>query len=294
MHAVGEENADVLEPRPSRRERIFEHPLPKGLRDHRPPVVDSEGVVQPGAIGVGRLRRDAVDHRVREGARRLEVANELVAASLGRARDRVPRDLAVARQVVAAEDRQPRAAVCTASVEAGDDGLDRRIRLVQRVAALGDRQGEDRDIGVRDLPRECVDVACNEPVVDDAADDSGIGAVAVALDQRVQVILRRKHVRDAPVDVEEPDPADPPVAAASGELVDVARQVGAVEPADAEMQDSRNERCAVVVRNGYAATFDCVEFRRREAERHVDERTRGTARRRSRSQCPAAAGGPTG
>src|SRR5207302_9197551 len=119
-------------------------------------------------------------------------------------------------------------------------------------------QVESLAIVARYLARECFDVACNEPVVDDAADDSGIGAVAVALDQRVQVILRREHGRDALVDVEEPDPADPPVATASGELVDVARQVGAVEPADAEMQDSRNERCAVVVRDGYAAPFDCV------------------------------------
>ena len=129
VHAVGEEGADVLEPGSAGRERVFDHPLPERLRDHRPPVVEPDLLAQPGAIGVGRLRRDAIDHRVGEGARRLDEADELLAPSLADTRDGLPRDVAVARQVVAAENRQRRAARRTASVEAGGDRLDRRVRL---------------------------------------------------------------------------------------------------------------------------------------------------------------------
>ena len=229
--------------------------------------------MEPRAIAVGRLRRDAVDHRVRKGARGLDVAEEVRAPRLTDARDRRPRDAAVARKVVAAEDRQRRPAVRAARVEAGGDRLDRRVRLVQRVAALGDRHRKNCHLRVRDLPRECLGVVCGEHVVDDASDDSRTGAVAVALDQRVEVILRLEHAGDATVGVEEPDAANPPVAARFGELVGVQRHVRAMKAADADVQDARAERRAVVVRYGDAATFDCLEVRRRQPKRHAAERT---------------------
>src|SRR5438094_171261 len=85
--------------RPARRARVFDHPLTKWLRDHRPTVVEPILVMEERAIGVGRLRRDPVDHRVWEAARRLDVANEIAAASLAHARYSRPRDIAVSRQV---------------------------------------------------------------------------------------------------------------------------------------------------------------------------------------------------
>ena len=269
VHAVGEESTDVLPRGPARRERVFEHPLTKRLRDHRPPVVEPALVAQEGAIGVGRLRRDAVDHRVREAARRLDPTNEVVAASLADTRYGLARDVSVSRQVVAAEDRQRTTATRTASVEPSGDGLDRRVRLVQRVAALGDRQRQNRDLRPGNLWRERGGVVGDEAVVDDAPDDPRTRAVAVTLDQGVEVILRVEHARDPTIGVEEPDAPNPPAAAGFRQLVDVERHVCAVEAADAEMQDSRRERCAVVVRYGDAATFDCFEARRRKSKRHA-------------------------
>ena len=108
-----------------------------------------------------------------------------------------------------------------------------------------------------------------------------MGVVAVALDQGVQMILRLEHARDAAVHVEEPDAPNRPVAAGFRQFVDVARQVGTVEAADADVQDSRTERRAVVVRHRDAATFDCPEVRRREPKRHVGERTRESSPSRS-------------
>src|SRR5206468_10851937 len=112
-------------------------------------------------------------------------------------------------------------------------------------------------------------VTGDEPVVDDAPDDPRTGAAAVTLDQGVQVILRLEHARDPPIGVEEPDAPDPPASAAFRQFVDVTREVGTVEAADADMQDSWSERCAVVMRYGDAATFDRFEVRRREPKRHV-------------------------
>src|SRR5580765_2949898 len=97
VHTVGEENTDVLESGSVRRERVFEHPLTKWLRDHGPVVVESTLVAQEGAIGVSRLRRDAVDHRVREAAGCLDVANEIVAATRADTRYGLPCNVAVAR-----------------------------------------------------------------------------------------------------------------------------------------------------------------------------------------------------
>src|SRR5207248_539060 len=69
--------------------------------------------------------------------------------------------------------------------------------------------------------------------------------------------------------VEESDAPNPPAAAGFRELVDVERQMRAVEAAHPDMHDSRSEGCAVVARYGDAATFDSLEVRRREPERHV-------------------------
>src|SRR5205814_2240661 len=68
VHTIGEERADVLPSRPPGREPVLEYPLPERLCHDRPPVLDPDLVTQPRAIGVGRLRCDAIDHRVRERA----------------------------------------------------------------------------------------------------------------------------------------------------------------------------------------------------------------------------------
>jgi hypothetical protein len=156
---------------------------------------------------------------------------------------------AVPRQVVAAENGQRRTAVCPASVQPARDRLERQIRLFERVAALGDRHREDRKVGVGDLVRESGLVAGDKHVVDDAADDPSARLVAVALDQRVEVILRVEHARHPTVSIEQSDAADCPISTSLRQFVRVQRQMGAVEAADPDVQDARHERSPIVVRH---------------------------------------------
>jgi hypothetical protein len=100
-----------------------------------------------------------------------------------------------------------------------------------------------------------------EPVLDDAADDLGPWTVAAPFDERVQVVLRDQGLRHAHVLTEEPDAADPPVAARLGQLVGVEREVRAMETADADVQDARLQTAAVVRRHGHSARGDVGQGR---------------------------------
>jgi hypothetical protein len=91
--------------------------------------------------------------------------------------------------------------------------------------------------------------AGNCGVVDDAADDPSAGLVAVALDQRVEVILRVEHARHPTVSIEQSDAADCPISTSLRQFVRVQRQMGAVEAADPDVQDARHERSPIVVRH---------------------------------------------
>jgi len=51
------------------------------------------------------------------------------------------------------------------------------------------------------------------------------------------------------------------------------RWKGAVEAADPEMQNARDQRCAIVVRDADAEAFDRLEVRRRKPQCHSIERT---------------------
>ena len=174
VHTVGEEDADVLEPGSAGGERSSTthcrngSPTTGHRRRCRP-------VAKPRSVVIGRLRRDPVDHRVREAARRLDVRTS---SSLARLADRViafaraspfPGRLSQLRIVSGAppargERRAPSTIVSIV-------GLGCR----ERVAALGDRQREDRDIRIGDLLRERLGVAGDERVVDDAPDDARTG-----------------------------------------------------------------------------------------------------------------------
>src|SRR4029450_1836272 len=106
---------------------------------------------------------------------------------------------------------------------------------------------------------ERVNVPGGERVVEDAANDARLGAFAVSLDQRVEVILPAENVRHPAVGVEQSDAADAPVAAAGGDLVGVERHVGAMEAAYAEVEDARLEGVAAVARDRQAERADRVE-----------------------------------
>src|SRR5262249_1574955 len=155
-------------PRAPRREPIFHHPLPKRLCDDRPTIVDPNLVAQPGPVRIGRLRCDAIDHRVREGARSLDETDKLLAPSIADTCYGLARDVAVAWNVVATQDGQWRPARRPASLERGRDRLDRRVRVLQGVAALGDRHRQDRDVRPGNLLTEGDSVTGDKRVADDA------------------------------------------------------------------------------------------------------------------------------
>ena len=59
-------DADVLERGASVAEAVFEDPLCERLAHDRPSVLDAEPARQLGAVIIGGLWRDPIDHRVRE------------------------------------------------------------------------------------------------------------------------------------------------------------------------------------------------------------------------------------
>ena len=201
VHTVGEDDARVLPARSTGGKSVLDHPLPKRLADDRPGVVNADLVAQPLPVTVLGLRCDAIDHRVRERAR-LDVAHQLRSVAFSHGDDRRAGCVTVAGQVVAAQDRQRPAGACPPGLEPGDDRLDGQIAGHEGVAALGDRQGKNRHLGIGDALCECAAVTGRERVVDDAADDPRPRAFAVTLDQRVEVVLRPKNVGHSAIGVE--------------------------------------------------------------------------------------------
>ena len=65
---VCEQRADLVPGRPAPCEVILHYPLSEGFADDGPEVVDASAVAQPSPIGSRCHGRDAVDHRVGEGA----------------------------------------------------------------------------------------------------------------------------------------------------------------------------------------------------------------------------------
>ena len=151
VHAVGEKHADVFPLRPPGGEVVLDDPLAEGLGDDRPGDRRSRLLVdEPRPIGVGGLRRDAVDHRVRERCRTSSTSRTSSAlARLAHRQDRprprrrrCPGRLSQLRMVSGASPRQ------TPGVEAGGDRLERRrSSCCQGVAGFGDSERQDRQSG---------------------------------------------------------------------------------------------------------------------------------------------------
>jgi hypothetical protein len=105
VYPVGEKDAGVLPSRSADCESVLDHPLPKALADDGPGIVDADFVAQPLPVSVPSLRRDSIDHRVRERAH-LDVSHKLHAVTFGHGDDRGARNVTVAGHVVAAKNRQ--------------------------------------------------------------------------------------------------------------------------------------------------------------------------------------------
>ena len=98
--------AAVFKPRSAGPETILDHPLAEGLRHDRPGVHAAEPLGDAPTVVVGRRRNDAVDHGRRAGDRVGEPSPEFDVAQLGHPLQDAARGRAVARQIVAAQDRE--------------------------------------------------------------------------------------------------------------------------------------------------------------------------------------------
>ena len=269
---------DPLEGRAACGEVVLENPLGEGLAHHRPGVLDAQPGAEIGDVLRRGLRGDPVHHAVGEGDVLFDPDRQLRIAHSGLGDDGGARDLAVAGQVVAAHDREGAGTGLAASAQRLHDvaeGGGGRVRVggvmdgarglgaegaggvVDVVSALGHRQGDDPRGGCGHEAQDGLGVVGGEEEVVDRADDGGlVAAVGVFEGQGVGVVLGGECVAHAGVARQEPDPADAPVQAglmrAAGcravphEAVDVHGLVGAVESADADVDDSGRDRRAVV------------------------------------------------
>ena len=117
------------------------------------------------------------------------------------------------------------------------------------VSALGDGEGDDLGGRVGDLGDDGVGVVGGVKVVDDGSDDADLlGAVEMALEQRVQAILGPQHVAHSLLGRHHPDAADAPILglARSHQSVEVHGFVSTVKASDAEVHDSGGDGRAVV------------------------------------------------
>ena len=204
----------------------------------------------------------------------VDPGREVGGAAQCEAAHRLPGGLAVARQVVAAHDRHAPGAGEPATLQRGDDepqGAARRCAVIRReigehslgaggeraravglVASLGDRHGDDPGPRVRQRVDDGPRLLGGEQVLRERADHAGVLApVGIDRDQGVEVVLRRERVAQGPVVLKDADPDEPPAQVpAPAEAVDVLGEVGAVEAADAEVDDLAVPGPAVVVGDG--------------------------------------------
>jgi hypothetical protein len=274
---VDDLDADVLERRSPRGEVVLEDPLREGLADDGPRVLDAEPLSQGRDVLGRRHGGDPVDHAVGEGDVLLHPLPELGVLEAGEGDDHLLRHVAVAGQVVARHHGEGLGAGVPATPRGLDDEAEhaprhtpvsevrRQVRLQDRVvrveltrhlvdvvAALG--HGERHDPRRRvDHPRQDrVGVVGREEVVDHRPDDAGLQRpVRVLDDECVEVVLGRHRVAHACVARQEPDADDAPVEglALVHQCVEIHGLVGAVEPADTEVDDARGDGRAVVCRS---------------------------------------------
>ncbi|TKW53675.1 hypothetical protein CTA1_5501 [Colletotrichum tanaceti] len=271
VDALDDLDADLFKGRAAVGELVLDDPLHKGLGDDGPGVLDAEGVGQRRDVLGRGARGDAVDHGVGEGALVGDPAGDGRVAEAGEGLEHVARDGAVLLHVVAGHDGEgPQPAGVApghGGVEEakGAEGLVRVLEvvadvrvvglqlvgvLVVVVAALGDGQGDDVGVLVGHLGDDGLAVVGGVEERVDAADDGGGAALGGALDDGVEVVLGGEDVAHGGVVGPQADAADGPVALAVllHQLVDVDGEVGAVEAADADVDDALLDGVAAAVR----------------------------------------------
>ncbi len=240
------------------REVVLDDPLEERLGDDRPGLVRAEAPRDLGAVGLRRRRRDPVDHRRGEGDLGLDPVRELRIGLPGEAGHRRAGDGAVVLDVVAGQHGERRVSELTTTAQGRDDQVERRGGRtgherpglpVDRVAALGDREGQDADRRVGEPLDGRPPVVGRVRELEDRADVPGLPAsVGVFLDQCVSAVTGVERVAHRCIGGEHSDGEDAPVAGETlfEQSVDRERLVRPVEASHADVRDAALDAGAVV------------------------------------------------
>eukprot|EP01022_Parablepharisma_sp_SALTPOND_P026956 TRINITY_DN652_c1_g5_i1.p1 TRINITY_DN652_c1_g5~~TRINITY_DN652_c1_g5_i1.p1 ORF type:complete len:870 (-),score=339.47 TRINITY_DN652_c1_g5_i1:20-2629(-) len=246
-------------------ETVFQHPLAEALGHHRPGVFHAQAPGHMGqVIGAG-LGHDAVDHGIGEGHLR---GNPLCQRRLqcgGKSQHHAARGIAIGRQVVArhhGEGRQTRAAAAQQRMHDETDGAARLgraqvvfdIGMVQQqgaagrvvaVTLFGDGQADDVAARIGHGIEHCL-----RRLGGDQRGQQGTGhlqafALGVTDGHGVEMVLRGQGVTRVGGAQGDADDAPAQVAGGDGGF-SVERLVGAMEGAQAQVDDARLQPAAVI------------------------------------------------
>ncbi len=234
-HVIGELHPHFFPGRAAVDEVVFQHPLHKGFAHHWPGIVDAVLVVQLQAMGGAGHGRNAVDHGIGETHVGLDPVVQVGIVQGGKRQQRLARDGAVVRQVIAGHYGKRRGAGGAAAGQCGADETEhggrrcgvRQVMLdlrqvghelagavVDAVAAFGDGQRDDANRRVGQFVDQCLGAVLGQQHVADRADHAHLGVVGVAqFIQGEQIVLAGQVVTGLAVLGTQADPANAPVQA---------------------------------------------------------------------------------
>ncbi len=266
MDMGGELDAHFLQRGAALGEVVLQHPLPEGLAGHGHRVVGQAEFGRHGAFARAGGRGDAVDHAIGEGHVFGDPGGQGGVGQAGKAGHGIAGDHAVSGQVVAGHDGEGGQASGAAGLERGDDGAEggaagiggigldlgrggvEMARGIQEIAAFGDGEADDADIGEGHGRDQIGIVALHGQEIDHGAHTPGAFARWVKLDDGGEAILRLQRLAHPRIAFADTGAEDGPVVALAEreEVVQVDGHMGAVEVAKADVHDTGREARAVI------------------------------------------------
>lgn len=279
VHVLDHLDADLLEGRTAVGELIFNDPLHERFGDDRPRVLNTHGVRERLLIGGRRLRSNTVDHSVRESTFISNPLSDFGVAEPGERLEHVTGDGTILLHVIAGHDGEGHETLLVTAGEGsveeteGSTGglfvgrvqVELNVRvltlelvgvLVVVVTALSDGERHDAGIRVRHLSNDGFAIIRSKEVRIDAANDIGKAALGRTFNDGVEVVLGAQGITHSGIEGLKTNTADSVVCHAMvlHQLVNVDRQVRAMETAHADMDNSFLEgRTAPVSRDLNAA-----------------------------------------
>ena len=275
LHAVDKPHPNLFERRAAAGKALFHHPLTERLADHRRGVFNSQLTRRQRAFAGAGGRGDAVDHAVGESDAGVNPAGELRRHRLRQPHHRAAGGAPVARQVVARHHRKRRGVIVVASAfdERGDQYAEHGLRIADvfavvndggmavvetvaavfgEIAALGDGQRDDSDIGVGERVNQRARAGLHFDKAHHRAADPGVTSIRFDFGDAAEPILRPQALAHARIFRPEPGADDCPVMPEphAEQVVEIDRLMRAVKIAHADMHDARGQRISRV--GGYA------------------------------------------